>query len=97
MKIIYHDNRVTNIPVTEEITSLSLKESIEKTRLALEIAYSGFNNATDIDLIDSYIYEITALQKRYEHLSLLAAQHPEEEKSLNSHSSVRTLISHVFG
>jgi len=49
----------------------TLLEDIEKTRIALDIAYAGFDNATDPDMIDSYIYEINALLKRYAHLSKL--------------------------
>ena len=41
---------------------------IEKTQHALEIAYSGFDNVTDPDLIDCYIYEIDSALKRYRFL-----------------------------
>ena len=100
MKIFYKQSVNTVVPVEEDLTTPDLKESIEKTRQALEIAYSGFNNATDANLIDSYIYEINALQKRYAHLTELADAHTEEcatEKRLNPHSPVRALVSHVFG
>ncbi|MBP1737151.1 MAG: hypothetical protein H6Q60_1032 [Oscillospiraceae bacterium] len=39
-----------------------------QTRLLLEQAYAGFNNAGDFDLIDSYVYEINALQSRHSYL-----------------------------
>ena len=69
-----------------------------KTRQALEIAYAGFDNALESDLIDSYIYEINALQKRYQHLTELAALQPaDREKNLYQHSPIRALVSHVFG
>ena len=61
-------------PVTEEAEEdlnnpkINLLESIEKTRQALENAYTGFNNALDRELIDCYIYEINSLQQRYTHL-----------------------------
>ena len=61
-------------PVTEEAEEdlgnprINLLESIEKTRQALENAYTGFNNALDTELIDCYIYEINSLQQRYTHL-----------------------------
>ena len=75
-----------------------LKESIRKTRQALDIAYAGFDNAIESDLIDSYIYEINALQKRYQHLTELAASQPvRQEKTLYQHSPIRALVSHVFG
>lgn len=97
MKVLYKQNVNTVLPVEEELGSLNLKEAIEKTRQALEIAYSGFNNAVEVDLIDSYIYEINALQKRYRHLTELAAQQAEENTPLYAHSPIRTLVSHVFG
>lgn len=96
MKIFYRQSMNTVLPVGEELSSLNLKDSIEKTRQALEIAYSGFNNAVDEDLIDSYIYEINALQKRYRHLTDLVAKQEPETTPLYSHSPIRTLISHVF-
>lgn len=45
-----------------------LLSDIEKTQHALEIAYSGFDNVTDPDLIDCYIYEIDSALKRYRFL-----------------------------
>ncbi len=99
MKIFYKQNVNAVLPVEEELTSLNLKESIEKTRQALEIAYSGFNNAVEVDLIDSYIYEINALQKRYHHLSELAEETLQNAETTPSyaHSPIRALVSHVFG
>ncbi len=98
MRIFYHQTLNTLQPITEELTPLNLKESIEKTRQAIEIAYSGFDNAIDIDLIDSYIYEINALQKRYEHLTELAAsQTIEQPRKSYQHSPIKALVSHVFG
>ncbi len=98
MKVFYKQSMNSVIPVEEELTTLNLKDSIEKTRQALEIAYSGFNNALDTDLIDSYIYEINALQKRYNHLTALAeASVAPETETLYTHSPIRTLVSHVFG
>lgn len=96
MKIFYKQDLNTILPIESDLTSFDLKESIEKTRQALEIAYSGFNNAVDADLIDSYIYEINALQKRYAHLTELAGEQTAEEVPLYAHSPVRTLIRHVL-
>lgn len=45
-----------------------LFEEIMKTKLALESAYSNFENVIDPDLIDCYIYEVNAVQKRYKFL-----------------------------
>ena len=41
---------------------------ISKAKLALESAYSNFENVVDPDLIDCYIYEVNAVQKRYKYL-----------------------------
>lgn len=45
-----------------------LMADIVKTQHALETAYSGFDNATDPDLIDCYIYEVNSALKRYRFL-----------------------------
>ena len=75
-----------------------LREEIKKAMIALESAYCGFDNATGPDLIDCYIFEINALQKRYNHLIDLAdTKAYQEEPVLYQHSPIRTLVSHVFG
>lgn len=45
-----------------------LKNELLKTKLALESAYSNFENVIDPDLIDCSIYELNAVQKRYKFL-----------------------------
>lgn len=98
MKTYYSQKKESVNVVEEDYTPITLRDSIEKTRTALDIAYAGFDNAVEIDLIDSYIYEINSLQKRYKHLTdLAAAAAPEGEKALYKHSAIRTLVSHVFG
>ena len=98
MKIFFSQVNTNSETVEEDLSQLNLKESIRKTRQALDIAYAGFDNALESDLIDSYIYEINALQKRYQHLTDLAAALPEErEDTLYQHSPIRALVSHVFG
>lgn len=98
MKTFYSQNLEDSHLITEELTPLNLEESIEKTRQAIEIAYSGFDNAVEVELIDSYIYEINALQKRYEHLTDLAAKQVIlQPKKSYQHSPIRALVSHVFG
>ena len=97
VKICYHQSLESVEPITEEFSTFDLKDSIEKTRQALEIAYAGFDNAVDEALIDSYIYEIYALQKRYEHLLVLASAQPTTpDKKLCVNSPIRALVSHVF-
>ena len=98
MKIFFSQINTNSETVEEDLSRLDLKESIRKTRQALDIAYAGFDNALESDLIDSYIYEINALQKRYQHLTELAALQPaDQEKNLYHHSPIRALVSHVFG
>lgn len=41
--------------------------AIRQIQLQMECARSSFQDATDEALIDSYIYEIIALQKKYEY------------------------------
>ncbi|MBR1930851.1 MAG: DUF2508 family protein [Lachnospiraceae bacterium] len=97
MRISFHQTYTSKNPIEEDFTPLNLRDSIEKTRIALEIAYAGFDNALETDLIDSYIYEINSLQKRYEHLTELAASESNQESDyLNQHSPIRALVSHVF-
>ena len=60
----------------------SILDAIAKTRYALENAYAGFDDATDPDLIDCYIYELNAVMKRYKFLLDQAAEMdllPEEK------------------
>ena len=98
MKIFFSQADASPEIIEEDFTPVDLRESIRKTRQALEIAYAGFDNALESDLIDSYIYEINALQKRYQHLTELAALQPAgQEKTLYQHSPIRALVSHVFG
>ncbi len=97
MKMYFSQSPNTSRICEEDLTPVSLQDSIQKTRQALAIAYSGFDNALDEDLIDSYIYEINSLQKRYKHLTELAALEMEpEEQGSGQHSAIRALVSHVF-
>ena len=82
-----------------ELETPSLREDMEKTRKALETAYAGFNNATDFDMIDSYIFEINALKQRYNHLASLAEKEdlsPVAKENLGKHPSIRSWIARVF-
>jgi hypothetical protein len=45
-----------------------LINEINKTKIALEAAYSQFEYVVDPDLIDSCIYEMNAIQNRYKYL-----------------------------
>jgi len=57
---LFSKKRVTPLDV--------LLNEINQTKLALESAYSNFENVVDPDLIDCYIYEVNAVQKRYKFL-----------------------------
>lgn len=71
-------------------------EDLEKTKYELESAYSGFDNVTDPDLIDCYIYEINAVMKRYRYLlNQAAALSPlpdEESVNLNTEPTIGALV-----
>lgn len=98
MKMYFSQKMDTVSPPEEDYSPISLKDCIEKTRQALDIAYAGFDNAVEFDMIDSYIYEINSLQMRYKHLTDLAALETDTEaKKSDIHSPIRALVSHVFG
>ncbi len=71
-------------------------EDLEKTKYELENAYCGFDNVTDPDLIDCYIYEVNAVMKRYRYLlnqAALLSKLPEEETlKLDTKSPVTALV-----
>lgn len=97
MKVLFRHERPENVPVEEDFSRPTLMEDIEKTRYALEIAYAGFDNATDPDLIDCYIYEVNSLLKRYSYLTALAQKEEQQVPVLCPESPIRSLIGHVFG
>lgn len=45
-----------------------LLQTLAQTRILINQAYSGFNTAKDHDLIESFVFEINALQARYSYL-----------------------------
>lgn len=78
-------SRVNRTLTDKEIERNALLSDLEKTKKALEIAYAGFDNVTEPDLIDCYIYELNSVMKRYKFLLEQAAALsllPEE----NTHS-----------
>ena len=58
--------------VTRDLTLQTEKQellnSLSRTRTLINQAYGGFNTTSDSDLIESYVYEINALQARYNYL-----------------------------
>ena len=97
MKVLFRQLPVSQDHVEADFSSTSAKSELEKTRFALDVAYAGFNDAVDPDLIDSYIYEINSLQKKYKYLSQLAAKEALEDQHLDQISPIRALVSQVFG
>ncbi len=74
MKMFFSHSSHTNRTLTEkEIERNALLSDLEKTKRALEIAYAGFDNVTEPDLIDCYIYEVNSVMKRYKFLLEQAA------------------------
>ncbi|MCM1039988.1 MAG: YaaL family protein [Roseburia sp.] len=57
-----------------ELRKPSIHEELLQAKYALENAYAGFDNVTDPDLIDCYIYEVNAVMKRYKYLLEQAAK-----------------------
>ena len=91
--------RLSQRPVFEEKPKTlreCILEDLEKTRYELETAYSGFDNVTDPDLIDCYIYEVNAVMKRYRYLLNQAAtldSLPEKNDILsNSETPIDALV-----
>ncbi len=85
MKMIFRQSPC--IPAESDLLvdrqNLTLKEELLLARNALENAYAGFDNVTDPDLIDCYIYELNAVMKRYKYLLQKAAESdplPDEER-----------------
>lgn len=98
MKMYFSQSSRVNRTLSEkEIARNALLSDLEKTKKALEIAYAGFDNVTEPDLIDCYIYEMNSVLKRYKFLMEQAAAIiplPEENThsaALNTETPVTTL------
>lgn len=76
MKVFFHQKPclISDDDVIIENKKMTLREELAQTKSALENAYSGFDNVTDPDLIDSYIYEVNSVMKRYKYLLEQAAK-----------------------
>lgn len=53
-------------PQEEHLIALRLE--IEKTEKELAVAYSNFQNVTEPELIDFYIYQVNAIQMKHQFL-----------------------------
>lgn len=62
----YRKRQNTNVPGTLE--NLELKAEIDRTRHRLESVRNQFEEVVDPTLIDCYIYELKAVQLRYQFL-----------------------------
>lgn len=92
MKMYFGKTNASNRTVTEkEMARNALLSDLEKTKRALEIAYSGFDNVTEPDLIDCYIYEVNAIMKRYKFLMAQA-----DLLTLNAEASGAPLIAEAL-
>ena len=52
----------------EQEEKKALLDGLERTRILIHQAYACFNRESDPDLIESYVFEINALQSRYSYL-----------------------------
>ena len=69
-KYIMLGKRKSILQIQQEL----IQEELERTKVALDCAYSNFENSTDPDLIDCSIYELKAAQQRYKVLLKQAKQ-----------------------
>ena len=99
MKMYFSHSSHANRTLSEkEIERNALLSDLEKTKRALEVAYAGFDNVTEPDLIDCYIYEVNSVYKRYKFLMEQAARIallPEEDShpsSLSPEAPAASLI-----
>lgn len=99
MKILFRRQSIHTLPIEEDFEKINLRKSLNDLRDQLEIAYCGFDYATEPEMIDSYIYEIKALQEKYNLLSKEAetASSLPMDDSLYHKSPVRALVNQVFG
>ena len=52
----------------QEVSKEQLLTDLKLTKTALDDAYSNFEQVVDPDLVDSYIYQVNAILKRYKFL-----------------------------
>lgn len=75
MKILFRQSPCQlNTDDAFELEKISIHEELLQARRALEDAYAGFDNVTNPDLIDCYIFELNSVMKRYKYLLEEAAK-----------------------
>lgn len=67
----------------QEVSREQLLSDLKLTKTALDDAYTNFEQVVDPDLVDSYIYEVNAVQKRY-HFLLKQVQLLDLQNALES-------------
>ena len=70
-----------------ELSREQLLSDLKLTKTALDDAYTNFEQVVDPDLVDSYIYEVNAVQKRY-HFLLKQVQMLDLQEALESELAV---------
>ncbi len=77
-RFTFGERRPEENPVRQD-----LMEGLAETRVRINQAYSCFNSTSDPDLIESYVFEINALQARYSYLlrRVREEEAPREEES----------------
>ena len=71
------------LPTPEQEERQALLDGLERTKILIHQAYACFNQESDPDLIESYVFEINALQSRYSYL-LKRVRELEESESLSA-------------
>lgn len=65
VKITSHRKKGTSTAGQER---QELLDGLTRTKILIDQAYACFNRESDPDLIESYVFEINALQSRYSYL-----------------------------
>ncbi|MBQ8857851.1 MAG: YaaL family protein [Lachnospiraceae bacterium] len=76
-----------NDTYVQEVSREQLLSDLKLTKTALDDAYTNFENVVDPDLVDSYIYEVNAVQKRY-HFLLKQVQMLDLQEALEGELAV---------
>lgn len=97
MKAIFKRENASDLECEIHLDNPNLTEDIKKTRIALDSAYAGLDYVLEEELIDSYIYQINALQKRYNHLLMLAQEDDSEKEILHPKSSSGARVCKTVG
>lgn len=92
MKATYRQENLSTQDCETQLECPKLEDDIKRTRIALDAAYAGFDYVIEEELIDSYIYQINALQKRYNHLIMLAGGKDGRTDGSDKHSPVGSRI-----